>query len=175
MKFKTYLLSGLVGLAFATAALAAGVFTNGLPAATLPNLSGNETVPADTNLLNGANPASEGIALNLLKAFERPASAITYSTAPTPNYLTSSLYTITLTASTATVALPSNIVQGASFHWVLTQDATGSRTVTWATGYQWAGGTAPTLTTTAAHYDVISCSMITATAAACTASLDVHH
>ena len=48
-------------------ALSAGFFTNGVPAAggtqypsTFP-LTGNETVPADTNLTNGQNPASEAI------------------------------------------------------------------------------------------------------------------
>lgn len=63
----------LGGLAFAAAlgvsslALAAGFFTNGVPPAggtqypnTLP-LTGNETLPADTNLPSGANPASEAI------------------------------------------------------------------------------------------------------------------
>jgi len=38
----------------------------------------------------------------------------------------------------------------------ITQDATGSRTVTWpASNWSWAGGTAPTLTTTAAKVDVL--------------------
>lgn len=37
----------------------------------------------------------------------------------------------------------------------LTQDATGSRTVTWPAAVKWSGGTAPTLTTTAAHVDLI--------------------
>lgn len=36
----------------------------------------------------------------------------------------------------------------------LKQDATGSRTVTWFAGIAWPGGTVPTLTTTAAKYDM---------------------
>jgi hypothetical protein len=36
----------------------------------------------------------------------------------------------------------------------LVQDATGSRTVTWFSGIAWAGGTVPTLTTTANKRDV---------------------
>ena len=40
----------------------------------------------------------------------------------------------------------------------IVQDATGSRTVTaWDTDIKWAGGTAPTLTTTANGIDIISC------------------
>lgn len=37
---------------------------------------------------------------------------------------------------------------------VLKQDGTGSRTVTWWSGVKWAGGAAPTLTTTAAAEDI---------------------
>lgn len=37
----------------------------------------------------------------------------------------------------------------------LKQDATGSRTVTWWSGISWAGGSAPTLTTTASKADLI--------------------
>lgn len=41
------------------------------------------------------------------------------------------------------------------FYVALVQDATGSRTVTWWAGIKWAGGAAPTLTTTAAKTDVL--------------------
>lgn len=37
----------------------------------------------------------------------------------------------------------------------LTQDGTGSRTVTWPSNVDWAGGSAPTLTTTANAVDLI--------------------
>lgn len=39
----------------------------------------------------------------------------------------------------------------------LVQDATGSRTATWPATVKWPGGTAPTLTTTAAAKDILSC------------------
>ena len=54
----------------AGSALAAGLFTNGLPAATAP-LTGNETLPADTNLPQGLNPASEAITLGQLATWLR--------------------------------------------------------------------------------------------------------
>ncbi|MDE2015933.1 MAG: hypothetical protein KGI72_05420 [Patescibacteria group bacterium] len=47
----------------------------------------------------------------------------------------------------------SNVSTGQIFTIKLTQDATGSRTVTWFSGISWAGGTAPTLTTTASKAD----------------------
>lgn len=56
-------------------AFAAGVFTNGLPVAgsssfptTIP-LTGLETVPVDTNLASGQNPASEAITLQQIGGF----------------------------------------------------------------------------------------------------------
>lgn len=52
-----------------------------------------------------------------------------------------------------TLAL-SNVSDGKVFVLRLTQDATGSRTVTWFATIKWADGVAPTLTTTANKTDV---------------------
>jgi len=64
---KTFLGVGAAVALLSSAAWSAGFFTNGVPPAggtqyplTVP-LTGNETVPADTNLTNGQNPASEAI------------------------------------------------------------------------------------------------------------------
>lgn len=48
-----------------------------------------------------------------------------------------------------------NPKDGGRYLIILKQDATGSRTLTWPT-IKWAGGSAPTLTTTANKYDIIS-------------------
>ena len=48
----------------------------------------------------------------------------------------------------------SNPDTGQAFVLRLVQDGTGSRTVTWFSTIRWAGGTAPTLTTTASKADV---------------------
>lgn len=48
----------------------------------------------------------------------------------------------------------SNVTAGKVFLLRLTQDGTGSRTVTWFNTIKWAGGTAPTLTTTINKADV---------------------
>jgi hypothetical protein len=47
-------------------------------------------------------------------------------------------------------------VTGQQFTLVLVQDGTGSRTVTWFSGIKWAGGSAPTLTTTANKADIFT-------------------
>lgn len=55
-------------------------------------------------------------------------------------------------AGNRTFAL-SNPSVGQAFMIKVIQDGTGSRTVTWFSGISWAGGTAPTLTTTASKGD----------------------
>ena len=54
------------------------------------------------------------------------------------------------------VALPTNVTAGQSGVIVVTQDGTGSRTLAYNSIYKFAGGTAPTLTTTASAVDVLA-------------------
>lgn len=49
----------------------------------------------------------------------------------------------------------SNGKAGEVYRVKITQDATGSRLITWPSTVKWAGGTAPTLTTTAARTDLV--------------------
>lgn len=83
---------------------------------------------------------------------ETPYSANS-STAITLALTNGTVQIITLTAST-TITMPT-AVSGKSFIMYLRQDATGSRTVTWTT-VKWAGGTAPTITSTASRQDILS-------------------
>ena len=61
---------------------------------------------------------------------------------------------ITMPAGNITIAL-SNVTVGQYVQVEITQDGGGSRTVTWFTTIKWAGGVAPTLTTTASKRDVL--------------------
>lgn len=61
---------------------------------------------------------------------------------------------ITMTLS-PTFAAPTQLKAGEIYTLKLIQDATGSRTVTWNSVFKFAGGTAPTLTTTANAVDII--------------------
>jgi len=67
------------------------------------------------------------------------------------------VFTSTLTENTA-VAFTNPPATGTAqgFTVVFTQDATGGRTVTWPASVQWAGGTAPTITSAANATDVIT-------------------
>jgi hypothetical protein len=74
-------------------------------------------------------------------------------TAITVNLANGTVQNLTLTGN-ATVTMPT-AVAGKSFILMLRQDATGSRSVTWAT-VVWPGGTAPTITGTANKMDMYS-------------------
>ena len=69
--------------------------------------------------------------------------------------MTSSSRHMVTIAGNRTLAV-SNDQVGQTFVIILSQDATGSRTVTWFSGIKWAGGTAPTLTTTANKSDIFT-------------------
>lgn len=62
-------------------------------------------------------------------------------------------FRITMPAGNITIAI-SNETSGQKFIISILQDGTGSRTVTWFSTIRWAGGSAPTLTTTASKRDV---------------------
>lgn len=66
---------------------------------------------------------------------------------------------IVVLAGNRTLAL-ANVINGQKLELLLTQDATGSRTVTWFSGIKWAGGSAPTLTTTANKSDFLAIEVI---------------
>ena len=79
-------------------------------------------------------------------------TALTDGSTITPNFADSNNFSVTL-GGNRTMANPSNLVAGQSGSIFLTQDGTGSRTLAWGSYWDFAGGTAPTLTTTAAAVD----------------------
>jgi hypothetical protein len=82
----------------------------------------------------------------------------TITTTITPNFCLYANATVTLGATGMTMANPTCIQEGQTFSVRLVEDATGSRTITtWGSFYKFAGGTKPTLTTTAAAFDFLQC------------------
>lgn len=79
-------------------------------------------------------------------------TTLTSGSTVTPDFADSNNFTLTL-GTNVTLANPSNLTAGQSGSLFLVQDSTGSRTVTWGSYWDWAGGTAPTLTTTANAVD----------------------
>ena len=80
----------------------------------------------------------------------------------TPDFADSNNFSVTL-GGNRTLANPTNTVAGQSGSIFITQDGTGSRTLAYGTNYDFAGGTAPTLSTTAGAVDRIDYVVRTAT------------
>ena len=81
-------------------------------------------------------------------------TALTSAATITIDMADSNNFSVTL-AHNATFANPSNDTAGQAGSIFITQDGTGSRTASWGTDWEFAGGTAPTLTTTASASDRI--------------------
>jgi hypothetical protein len=85
-----------------------------------------------------------------------PPGAVAFSaTAMAVNCALSNVFTTTLTANVTTAPTLSSANDGQTLNWFLTQDATGSRTMTWPTSFKWPGGTAGVLSTAANSVDLL--------------------
>jgi hypothetical protein len=82
-------------------------------------------------------------------------SALTYASTVTPDLATSNNFSVTLTGNVI-LANPTNIVPGQSGVIVITQDATGSRTISFGTYWKFSNATVPVLTTTANAVDYLT-------------------
>ncbi|REJ66027.1 MAG: hypothetical protein DWQ28_08030 [Proteobacteria bacterium] len=77
---------------------------------------------------------------------------LTSASTVTPDFATHCNFTLTL-GTNVTLANPSNLTAGQSGSIFLVQDGTGSRTITFGSYWDFAGGTAPTLSTAANSVD----------------------
>lgn len=93
-------------------------------------------------------------------------TALTDGATITPDLADSNNFSVTL-GGNRTLANPSNIVAGQSGSIFITQDGTGSRTLAYGSYYDFAGGTAPTLSTTASAVDRIDYIVRTSTSIHC--------
>ena len=82
-------------------------------------------------------------------------SALTDGATITPDFAVANNFSVTL-GGNRTLANPSNLTAGQSGVIVVTQDATGSRTLAYGSQWKFSNGTAPTLTTTASAVDVLA-------------------
>ena len=105
------------------------------------------------NLGTGATATTPTFTNPTVTNYVETAYTANTSTAITVDLANGTVQILTLTAN-ATITMPT-AGAGKSFIIFLRQDATGSRTVTWTT-VKWAGGTAPTITSTASKQDIYS-------------------
>lgn len=85
------------------------------------------------------------------------------ATAMTVDCALSNVFTTTMTANVTVAPTISNPQDGQTINWFLTQDATGSRTMTWPTSFKWPTGFVTTLSTAADSVDLVTATYRTTT------------
>ena len=127
---------------------------------TFPNDTGSASQFLTTNgsgVLSWSSP-SGGVSLSVANTWTAgqrgEITTLTDGATITPDLADSNNYVVTL-GGNRTIANPTNIVAGQSGSIFIIQDGTGSRTVTWGSYWDFAGGTAPTLSTAASSVDRI--------------------
>jgi len=118
-----------------------------------------EGVTASTGLSGGGTSGTVSVSLDTTNAQEWTgtqnfnSTSLTFDATQDWDLSLNQVCDLTLTANT-TFDAPTNLVDGGFYSITIIQDGTGSRTASWNTVFKWAGGTAPTLTTTAAAKDI---------------------
>lgn len=95
-----------------------------------------------------------GVAQTFTAAQRGSITTLTSATTVTPDFAASNNFTLTL-GHNITLANPSNLTAGQSGAIFLVQDATGSRTASFGSYWDFPSGSAPTLTTTASSVDLL--------------------
>ena len=127
-----------------------------------PTFTGTVTIPSGASIADigttiqayDADTAKTDVAQTFSAAQRGTITTLTDGATVTPDFAASNNYTLTL-GGNRTIANPTNLTAGQSGSIFLVQDGTGSRTVSWGSYWDWAAGTAPTLTTTASAVDRI--------------------
>lgn len=126
-------------------------------AGTLQNGGSNVVVDTDigsTVQSYDADTAKTDVAQTYSAGQRGTITALTDGATITPDLAASNNFSVTL-AGNRTLANPTNIVAGQSGSVFITQDGTGSRTLAFGSYWDFAGGTAPTLSTAASSVDRI--------------------
>jgi hypothetical protein len=126
-----------------------GISVTGTAVANTGVLSVNSSTGAITNV------AKTDTAQTFTAAQRGTPVALTDAATVAVDLSLSNNYTLTL-AGNRTLGAPTNQTAGQSGLIVITQDATGSRTLAYNSVWKFPGGTAPTLTTTASAVDVLA-------------------
>jgi hypothetical protein len=129
---------------------AAGAFTT-LSATSTVSGAGFTAWAASPPAIGGTTPAGGRFTF----AHTAPVVVTFSATAMAVDCALSNVFTTTFTANVTVAPALNSPKDGQTINWFITQDATGSRTVTWPASFKWAGGAAGVLTTTASAVDLL--------------------
>ena len=122
--------------------------------------------PASSQIISGGGGGGGGVSISTQNSWSAgqgvPPVALTDAATITPDLQASNNFTVTI-AGNRTIANPANQIAGMCGFLSITQDATGSRTLSWGARWHWSLGAAPTLSTAGGSVDVVSYCTISAT------------
>jgi hypothetical protein len=131
-----------------------GVASGGSGTTTLTGILKGNGTSAFTAATAGTDYAGLATAQSFTKAQRGAIVTLTDGSTITPDFADGNNYTVTL-GGNRTLANPTNLTAGQSGSIFVVQDGTGSRTLAYGSYWDFSGGTAPTLTTTANAIDRI--------------------
>jgi hypothetical protein len=99
-----------------------------------------------------ADTAKTDVAQTFTASQRGEITTLTSGSTVTPDFAASNNFTLTL-GENLTIANPTNLVVGQSGSIFLIQDGTGSRTITWGSYFDWAGGSPPDISSDAGYVD----------------------
>lgn len=130
------------------------VADGGTGASTLTGIIKGSGTSALTTATAGTDYAGIDTAQTFTKGQRGEITTLTDGATVTPDFADSNNFTLTL-GGNRTLANPTNLVAGQSGSIFIIQDGTGSRTLAYGSYWDFAGGTAPTLSTAANSVDRI--------------------
>lgn len=95
----------------------------------------------------GFTPANPAAPMSSVASYTPAVTVAFHATAMTLDCALSNVFATTLTANVTVAPTLTNPGDGQTIRWFLTQDAGGSKTMTWPASFKWPGGTVPTLST----------------------------
>lgn len=165
------------GTAIANANLANSTISGISLGGILANLTATDTTLTFSGTYNGGTARTIGLNLANPNTWTKgqattPVTGGSVSGTVTPDADDANDWTYTLSGN-LTIANPLHVRAGQTLNFLLTQDGTGSRTITLGSSYKFAGGTLPTWSTVAGRSDFLSCRVITSTLIVCSAGINV--
>ena len=142
------------------------VADGGTGASTLTGILKGNGTSAFTAATAGTDYAGIDTAQTFTKGQRGEITVLTDGATITPDLADSNNFSVTL-GGNRTLANPTNTVAGQSGSIFISQDGTGSRTLAYGSNYDFAGGTAPTLSTAASAVDRIDYVVRTSTSIHC--------